>query len=276
MSTEEKDVKPGEDQTQTDTSSDEYDPEDDLENRESLFGPEEDDEVDESDKDEDDDESPDEDEGDDDEEDPESDPVEALKKKDEQIANLNKALSIERQKARSQNGLTAPTPVGTAPNQAPSQQPQGGQITDNVLIQANEKEAMMALYKEFPELAPENDTNNVMYNRVLQTFPLFAKEYAEKNGVPPVSKEAILETAREAIGYIQYRDKVVEKRKFRKREGQKAQMATMGASAHNDEGSKRSSLRLSESDRRAARAAKQTEEQYAKNVSVFEDANSPV
>jgi hypothetical protein len=170
----------------------------------------------------------------------------------QEIENLKVALRKEREKNRK---VSEPTTAPARPQATPKID------TDPLskkLVEANEKEALTVLYQEFPDLAPENDLDNSLFNKFQRGY----KVLVEVDGDLPVTKEAILAKGREVMGHLRPSKPLVSKKIE-----QQAEAANLGKPSS---GKPRPMKTVTEADRRAAKLAGMSTEEYMKFKNTFQ------
>jgi hypothetical protein len=185
------------------------------------------------------------------EEEPETEEESDEDKKAQEIENLKTALRKEREKNRK---VTATPAASTRPTATPNMQ------TDPLskkLVEANEKEALNVLYQEYPDLAPENDLDNSLFNQFQRGY----KVLVELDNDVPVTKDTILATGREVMKHLRPSTKPTSK----KVESQ-AEAANLGKPSSSKP---RPTKTVTESDRRAAKIANMPVEEYMKVKDTF-------
>jgi len=242
MEDEKIDVKEEEKETPSDPSAEENEVEDSVEESEEDF-----------------EESEEEDSEEEEESDDEDTEDEELKKKDEQIANLNKALAEERGKTRKVN-------VAPEPRTATSPVSKDEDPISKKLVAANEREALKKLYSDFPDLAPENDPGNELFNQFQRGYKVLVEAY----GIDvPITVDEIYSKGREVMNVLKPSTspspKVV-------KDTIKADMANVGGSSS----TKKESKHVTSSDKRAAAAAEMSIDEYMKHKDSFEVDDIPI
>lgn len=192
----------------------------------------------------------------------EPDLQERLKKLEEEKENLKKALQQERTIKRANQPSLAPV--------APAQNAKlDSDAYVKSLVTAAEEGAKAELYKEFPELSPDNDPQNVAYNEFAKNFAV----WCQVHGVVPATKEQFLEGGRSVMGLKTGRATGVEQAKKEaraeaNREHLKAEAANIGGTSP---GVHEKQVEVTDADRRAAKAVGMDIKSYMKNKDVYGD-----
>lgn len=190
---------------------------------------------------------------------------ERLVKAEEEKQNLLKALQQERR---------AKQPVVTdAPAPPPAQAAQEIIEVRNTVLQEQEQAAYEIIFKEFPELAPENDVDNSKWTAFRAAF----RRAAAVNEIKPKTANQIIGLSREVMGILKGREdaaKAAERaRADAHRDQLKAKAANIGGSSSS---SPKTPIKLNESDKRAAQVSGLTDDEYAKVKDVYGEPEIPV
>lgn len=187
---------------------------------------------------------------------------ERLKKAEEEKENLKKALQDERTKKR-----VVQAPLSTTPSE-PTKVDSDTYV--KALIAEEEKAAMKEIYADYPELTPENDPDNTVYNDFAKRFAVAAQGM----GITPVKKEHFLEIGRMAMAIKTGKIRSVEDEKAKARaeghrEALKADAANIGGTSVASKPERQEPV--TDADRRAAKAAGMDLKSYLKNKNVYDD-----
>lgn len=192
----------------------------------------------------------------------EGDTLEAkIKKIEEERDNLKIALRQAREKAPTLTQSIASVPKDEKLTIDPNE------YVRSLVFQA-EQEAKNDLYKEFPELHPDNDSDNSLYNEFSKDFAYYAKTHS----IVPVTKEHFLQIGRAVMAYKtgrQPRMSVEQAKAEAHKETAKGKAADIGGSSITTK--KESKKSASEADIRAARAAGMPLDRYLKNKDFYDD-----
>lgn len=138
----------------------------------------------------------------------------------------------------------------------------------NLVLQA-EEEAKAVLYQEFPELHPDNDTDNSVYNEFAKEFAIAAK----MKGITPVSKDNFLQIGRLVMSLKTGRQPQSEAKKQASadahKEAAKGNAASIGGTSVASKPEKQEPI--TDADRRAAKAVGMDIKAYMKNKNVYDD-----
>lgn len=186
-----------------------------------------------------------------------------LAKAEAERDNLKKALQEARQERRKvEPPLAAATPEP------------GSQIDSETYVKAlvteAEESAKAELYKEFPELSPDKDPQNVLYDEFAKDFAIAARVMK----MTPVTKEQFLKIGRQVMSYKTGRTPEVEQAKTEARaeatrEHLKADAANIGGTSTSSKPEPQ--IAVTDADRRAAKAAGMDLKSYLKNKDVYDD-----
>lgn len=182
-------------------------------------------------------------------------------KSEEKAKNLTQALREKRSKDRQSISPTVAQP------QADNAQIKVDPVTQT-LVTRNEKAALTEMYEEFPELRPENDTDDTLYNEVVADMAIMSRS----EGLP-IMKEDFTKMIRHSMklrGYGKEAEKAkVEGRTEAHKEQMKREAANIGGTSGATQPEKQ--IVATEADRRAARAAGMDLKSYMKNKDVYGD-----
>lgn len=192
---------------------------------------------------------------------------EQLAKEREEKANLLKALQEKRHSERFQQ------PTLIEPSQ-PSKKPEQSITADELvraMVASEEEAAKQELYKEYPELHPDNDPNNEHYQAFVQDFTVAARV----KGVRPVKKEQFLELGRLVMG-LRGRSQDVDKVKAdAQAEAHREHLKAETANLSTGRSQRTEAISATDADRRAARTVGMPVEEYLKYKDQYADAVEP-
>lgn len=196
-------------------------------------------------------------------EEPKEDLKAELEKERAEKENLKKALKESREKkSPSLASSVAAVPADEKLNIDPNQ------YVRSLVLQA-EEEAKSVLYKEFPELHPDNDPDNTYYNEFAKDFAVAAK----MKGVVPVSKDNFLQIGRLVMSLKTGRQPQSETKKQAiaeaHKEAAKGNAANISGTPNNSKPDLETSV--TDEDRRIAKSMGMTLKSYMKNKNVYDD-----